>query len=270
MKEAAVQTSVNVALNQNDMVELMLEEQKEIVENQIEAAVSDLAMKKELADEAWETLSDSVVENSGIRKSAEYKRFAKILKQLKFKEEGEITVGEHKKGGEESFVKIDWSILEGYSKPMPQYKKLMAQIKADEKSQEKNYHYSSASYRSIGNRHYIQMRTLGNINADLSAVTGTPDFSIHFGKTIRKDDYKVLAKTKKLMTKYEDAEKAHFQAKIDLQKLETTLFTLEHDNVRNKAKFVKGLLANSDTGKELVKLMGTVKGSNLVQIGEGK
>jgi hypothetical protein len=191
------------------------------------------------------------------------------LDTLKFKEAGEIEVGSTKTEDKDTtFVKINWNVLESYGKPMPQYKKLLAEIKADQASKSTDYCFNRSSYNAAGRRKYIIFEKLGSIKVGLHAETEIPDFNITYNARIDPSNYKVNAKTKKLVSKYEDLMKDHFQALQDLQALECTLFTLEHDNVRNKAKFVKGLLANSDTGKELVKLMGTVKGSNLVQIGE--
>ncbi|MHA2040079.1 MAG: hypothetical protein ACW98X_27025 [Promethearchaeota archaeon] len=269
MKEAMIQTSVNVALNQNDMVELMLEEQKEVVEKQIENQGIVIDEKKVQAAEAWAKVEEAVLAVYDIRKTKGYAQFSKVLKSLKLKEEADISVkyNDHT-NGDESYVHIDWSALEAYSKPMPYYRKLLSEIKADSKQTGDRYALIKSNYRYIGQRNHNKVRTISFITGHVNAVTGDDDFRISFDHRIDFD--KPNAKIKKLINTYEKAEKAHFQSLQDLQAYEGTLFTLEYDNVRNKAKFVKGLLANSDTGKELVQLMGTVKNSNLVQIGEGK
>lgn len=264
MKEAAVQTSVNVSLNQHDMVELMLEEQKENIETQIQEKSEELGKFQKEAEAQWDLVTEGIIAGSGIRSTKSYKEFNKLAGGFSDDPKGqfELTTLENFNKGEEQefYYRFNIERLEGYAKPMTQYKKTLANIKSGDTN----------SYSFPAKKIFLHAYKPGNIIGSFDATSNDGALTLSYSSSLKSGDYKISAKNRGLVTKYNNLNKKVFETQKAIHELELQLFFLEHDNARNKAKFVKGLLANSDTGKELVQLMGTVKGTNLVQIGAGK
>jgi hypothetical protein len=265
MKEAAVQTSVNVSLNQHDMVELMLEEQKENIESQIQTKSEELGKIQEQADEQWAKFEEAIIAASGIRSTSSYKEFNKLAQGFNEKPDGKFNIDKREVRIDydktEYFVMFNIDRLAGYTKPMTQYKKALADVKARKKSNS----YNGLLFSNV----YLTQHQPGRVHGNFQANSNDRALTLGFKKMIEMGDYKISSKNRGMLTKYNNLCKKIFEVRKSIHELEIHLFHLEYDNVRNKAKFVKGLLANSETGKELVQLMSNVKGSNLVQIGTG-
>lgn len=252
MENAVIKTGVNVNLDHNDMVELMLEEQKEQREVKQEAINTQIAAKKKKFDDLQEKLKELAIESCGVKKSAEYKKFLAGVKAMGLEVEEECymryTNGEKLA---ESYVRYNLGAYETYKNPMTQLRK-------DIRNQK------------VGRCHHNEIHCIisvpSSINANFKAHTEDGKVSIGFcGERDLKIKFNTKGKT--IIKKLETLAVELFKLQKEDYELELEMFTLEHDGVRSKSKFIKGMLQNSDTGKELVTLMENIKSSNLISIG---
>ena len=256
MQDAAVKTSVDVRLNQDDVVELLLEGQKETKENELIALEEKLPVFREAYDKIVLELEDLMIESNGVRKTKEYKKFMQGVKALDLKVEkvAKVTYELEEVG---VVLKFPLENFEGYKNPMVMLKRAMSNFKSDPQSM--NY-----SLKPKENKHTVGIPTgisviMRAVSADgMIVLTAT-------GKSIT--SLKLNAQTKNLIKSMRKIADQWFKTDCEIHEIETTLFGLENDTKRSKSKFIKGMLGSSDSGKALVELMGNIQGQSLVEIG---
>lgn len=262
MENTIIKTGVNINLDQNDMVELMLEEQaeqREIKHSTVSTEIRDLVTEYAATKEE---LTKEILKVNDIKNTPEYKKFMAGVKVLGLElvSDTDVTYN-HKTIG--TLHTWDFNPFEDYHNPVTQLKKAISLWEEHLASKDKNHHC-----RSTPRALEIATEEPSYVNNKLEASSKDGSYVLKYlGDHAGDKKIKLNAKAKKLITNMEKLAKKELKLREERYNLELELFNLEHGGKRNKSRFIKSMLKNSDSGKSLVALMENIKGTNLLQIG---
>ena len=256
MKNANISTSVDVKLGHGDIVEIMIEEQKEKKEAEnfnMSQKIGGLAKKYE---DTKTKVEESIIKSNGVKNDPLYKRFIKGVKALNLQSKESI----HVRFRQESvgyFSYISLVNLENHKNPITSLKREISKYQRD----------SSSTCHGNTKSHYVNIPE--TVVVDLVAYSSDlqEKFEVKFANITH---LKINSAAQKQIDQLKAIAEEWLELDEKLYNLEKELFIIEHDTVRNRSKFVKGMLNNSESGKELVALMDTIQANNALQIGTKK
>lgn len=262
MQDTSIKTSVNVSLGHEDMVEMMLQEAME----QKEARLNKLSTESgEVADEyvaTKEELEKVLIDSNGIHSTKAYKTLMKGVKALDIDADAIATVDfEKEKIGKLTLWPLD--NYTNYANPMAQLRKKMREFESEGRLKGNTSYHLKPSTRDF----IVDVPKCINVRLSASSEDGSVHLNVKGGSI---EQFKINAKAKKLIAKMQELMNKKMKLAEEIYDLEMDLFALEHDTKRAKTRFIKGMLNNSDTGKELVGLMEGISGQNLIALGPKK
>lgn len=259
MDNTVIKTAVNVSLDQNDMVELMLEEQKEIRETEIQEISSRLGEYSAKYAAEKEALEEALIEGNSIRTSTQRQHFNQGVSTMKLKVIKEATVTyEHEEVGYFDYWNL--SSYERYARPMTMFRSDLNKAK-----EEGAHRFNRCGYNVTLKKKAHTLDVPKSIALCLRAES--EDGTIVLTSKGEAKNIKMNAEVKACLKKMRSIATDWFKDDERKHILEQELFALEYDNKRSKTKFIKGMLTNSETGQELVELIQNIRGENLVKIG---
>lgn len=259
MQDTVIKTSVNVSLGHEDMVEMMLQEAME----QKEARLNELSVKTGELSDSYATakceLEKVLIDSNGIRATKAYKTFMKGVTALGITADAVATVDFT---SEELGELVTWPLerYEGYRSPMAHLRKKMREFEAQGKLTGNNDY----NLKPTTKKYNVDVPVLIKVRLEASSEDKSINLSIKGGSI---EQFKINAAAKKLMSQMKDVMTEKMKLEQESYDLEMDLFALEHDTVRAKTRFIKGMLNNSETGQELVSLMAGIQGQNLIALG---
>jgi len=260
MEDANITTSVDVKVGHADMIEMLVEEQKELLETQIadkRAEFSTLSVKEE---ELKKKIEDAYVKELKLDERKELKPLIAAAKSLKLKIESETRVSwTHSKEPFDKDAQINLVDIGGKRNAMEQYKEYMAQAQSNN-GRQKRFHHSEIAYVDTTFSACSKAR-VAQYNDEVTDIQLTKR-----GERINK--FKPSATTKKLLAQLKKLTVEACEVDKEIFRLKCNQFELENSGARHKAKFLKAMLKNSETGQQLLGIMSKVGGTNLLEAGQ--
>ena len=267
MEEAKITTSVDVKLGHADMIEMLVEEQKELLEGQMATRKAESDELRDQEAELKKQIEASVIKDLKLLQRPEIKPLVKVAKELKL----EVTASSN----------VAW---EGEELPFMWDHKIDLRYIAQGRSANKEFQEQIAIRKSIQAGTTEQAKRHHRVNlychSKISCVTTGFTASSKAKKDDKLNDItlskrgvevkipKQSALTKKLMKELRTLTIAAAKHSIYTLDLECQYFELEHSTKRHKAKFLKAMLNNTTEGKSLLGLMKNVGGTNLLESGQ--
>lgn len=261
MENVAVNTAVDVKLSHHDMVEMMIDEQVEKLETNCFDLRDQIKKTTEKMNLEKEAIGEYIRSKANI-KDKEIERLKKIAKELKLEIVNDIRL--IWKSENEPFDKghkIDFESLGRFAAPMRKYNEIKRHPNLDNADYKIRNHVSRYSYT------YVQPNKIEvSFHAYNTGKEGYEDVVLKKrGYTV---DAKLDAKAKKMVNSYRKLHRDLRDQELALYDSESRLFELEHSGKRAKSQFLKAMLANSDSGKQLLGMMKTVSKTNLLDAGK--
>ena len=265
MEEAKITTSVDVKLGHADMIEMLVEEQKELLEGQMATRKAESDEFKDQESELKKQIEESVIKDLKLLQRPEIKPLVKVAKELKL----ELTASSNVQWVAEPLpFKWDYKIDLRYIAQGRSANKDFQQQVAARKSIQLGTAESALRFHRATLYHHAKIDC---VTTGFQAVSKNKEGRTDITLNKRGVEVKVpkqSALTKKLMKELRALTvKAANHSMLTLD-IECQYFELEHSTKRHKAKFLKAMLANSTEGKSLLGLMKNVGGMNLLESGK--
>ena len=260
MENAKINTSVDVKLGHADMIEMLVEEQKELLETQIADKRAEFSTLSSKQEELKEKIEEVCIKGLKLDQRKELKPLIAAAKTLKLKIESSTQV--RWKTSREPFdtdAQINLTDIGSKRNAMEQFKDNMAQAQS-RSGRTKSYYHAEIDYVDTS---FSAKSTTYNTRYN-DEVT---DVELN-KRGIQIKNFKHSAATKKLLAKLKDITEQACQVDKDIFKLKCDQFELENSGSRHKAKFLKAMLKNSETGQQLLGIMSQVGGANLLAAGQ--
>ena len=266
MKEAQITTSVDVKLGHQDMIEMLVEEQKELLEGQMAPRKAEFDAFKDQESELKKQIEESIIKDLKLLQRPEIKPLVKVAKDLKL----DIATSANVEWVPEKLpFKWDHRIdLRYIAQSRSANKDFQEQVAARLSVQAGTVESALRLHRATLYHHAKINRVYTGFEA-----SSKPDKDGRIDITLRKKGLEVKvpkqsALTTKLMKELRVLTVAAAKHHILSLDIECQYFELEHSTKRHKAKFLKAMLNNSTEGKSLLGLMKNVGGMNLLESGQ--
>lgn len=251
MTTPKINTEVNVSINQNDIVDIMLEEQLDLKEAEIKELQNRLVILKDRQSAITSNIEELVIKSNGFTKHPDYKDFTAVTKTLKL--DFELTPNVIWNAVETiSHDFWNFSAFETYKNPLTMFKKARTEYET---------HGYVNTYNLSPKKERVTLSVPKYIEVILKAAKNNILIS---GGIITLRDIKITKTAEKRISELHSTISSQMEVKKLIQEREIERFMLEYDSRRAKVKFIKGMLKNSDQGKQLLKLVGNIKNTNLL------
>ena len=256
MEDTSINTSVSINLNQNDMVELIIEEQKEGIETELKSLNIALGLHLGYCEQYKKELEEILLSSNGAKNTKTYKTFTKGAKAMGMTPDTKVSVFYNTLETHEFWKWPLSNYIQYYKNPMSQLRKNMAM---------EEQHYSHGiNYRGEPKQAKFKITAPESVAVTFQAANEEKTIGLN-AKTETVTALKLNKAAKDKIRLLNESEVKIFEINRDIHALEIQLFGLEYDGVRNKAKFVKGILRNTETGKNLVTLLEGFKNQSLLE-----
>jgi hypothetical protein len=271
MKEVAINTAVDVKLNHADMVEFLIEEQSEILENQLIELRKTYQELMESNDAIKKQIDDQVKAEIDIENNPDTKDIMKYIKSSKLSVNKNMIQISWLSSNTVSYYDMKKRNVFDYDcqLPLPDYDKRGALTALNEL---KSRRESMLSFPNLIEEpiHGINYYAYSRITQVGISINASNDSGLYVRislptKSVNNESFKPSRKVKALYKKLDVISEKLAANHKEQYHVNLQLAEINCGGKRHKAKFLKAMLNQSDSGQQLLDLMKSVTSTNLLK-----
>lgn len=228
MKKAVVTNSVNLNVNQNDLVDMLMEDLKEKLEEKVKVLSEKLKVIKEEREKVSEKVREVLAKQN---KDVVLEQFVNVLKANKvgYNLATELSSSNEKKVAE--YMRFDLDNVRRYKNPVKELQTL-----------ERN-----------GNKVPVKYSIPDSFRMRLSSQNGLFNYTTDFQKPLKDKEFETVIKQKESLAKdYAAVDK-------ELYETDKQLLMVEEGGTRFKSQFLRASLGKTKEGKQILDMVEQVK-----------